>query len=121
MIKTQTDFKKTKKVIFIKINEKTTVKLINKIYTLFERKIISALSSLTFCVLKIYLPHVKQILIQPNYIKENIQFQVNHKPKIEPVHTSHSNFFFNNTAIQYKTSWKNRTILDKNLQNTVKS
>ena len=93
MIKTQTDFKKTKKVIFIKINEKTTVKLINKIYTLFERKIISALSSLTFCVLKIYLPHVKQILIQPNYIKENIQFQVNHKPTIEPVHTSHSNFF----------------------------
>ena len=29
--------------------------------------------------------------------------------------------FFNNEGIQYKISWKNRTIQDKNFQNTVKS
>ena len=30
-------------------------------------------------------------------------------------------FSFNNTGIQYKISWKNRTIQDTNFQNTVKS
>ena len=33
---------------------------------------------------------------------------------------SHS-IFFNNAGIQYKISWKNRTIQDKNFQNTVQS